>query len=140
MPIQNGLTYLKNWVSGNNSFFTNINNLVKPFYDDIDHTIHFERIPDTEEGRNILKQLANEYWVLHRIKKYSKSSNAEDVKAFIEENVVFDTNDEAYKAQWAAAFEQKSGQWIKLWTLVTSEVDDNGKITGYYYATRKRAC
>ena len=27
MPIQNGLTYLKNWVSGNNSFFTNINNL-----------------------------------------------------------------------------------------------------------------
>lgn len=27
MPIQNGLTYLKNWVSGNNSFFTDINNL-----------------------------------------------------------------------------------------------------------------
>lgn len=27
MPIQNGLTYLKNWLSGNNSFFTNINNL-----------------------------------------------------------------------------------------------------------------
>lgn len=27
MPIQNGLTYLKNWFSGNNSFFTNINNL-----------------------------------------------------------------------------------------------------------------
>lgn len=27
IPVQNGLTYLKNWVSGNNSFFTNINNL-----------------------------------------------------------------------------------------------------------------
>lgn len=27
MPIQNGLTYLKNWMSGNNTFFTNINNL-----------------------------------------------------------------------------------------------------------------
>ena len=27
MPLQNGLTYLKNWASGNNSFFTNINNL-----------------------------------------------------------------------------------------------------------------
>ena len=27
MPIQNGLTYLKNWASGNNNFFTNINNL-----------------------------------------------------------------------------------------------------------------
>lgn len=27
MPIQNGLTYLKNWFSGNNTFFTNINNL-----------------------------------------------------------------------------------------------------------------
>lgn len=27
MPIQNGLTYVKNWVSGNNSFFTDINNL-----------------------------------------------------------------------------------------------------------------
>lgn len=27
MPVQNGLTYLKNWVSGNNSFFTDINNL-----------------------------------------------------------------------------------------------------------------
>lgn len=27
MPVQNGLTYLKNWISGNNSFFTNINNL-----------------------------------------------------------------------------------------------------------------
>lgn len=27
MPIQNGLTYLKNWISGNNTFFTNINNL-----------------------------------------------------------------------------------------------------------------
>lgn len=27
MPIQNGLTYMKNWFSGNNTFFTNINNL-----------------------------------------------------------------------------------------------------------------
>ncbi len=27
MPIQNGLTYLKNWIFGNNTFFTNINNL-----------------------------------------------------------------------------------------------------------------
>ena len=27
MPIQNGLTYMKNWFSGNNAFFTNINNL-----------------------------------------------------------------------------------------------------------------
>lgn len=27
MPVQNGLTYLKNWISGNNSFFTNINDL-----------------------------------------------------------------------------------------------------------------
>ena len=27
MPIQNGLTYFKNWVFGNNSFFININNL-----------------------------------------------------------------------------------------------------------------
>ena len=24
MPIQNGLTYLKNWISGNNTFFTNM--------------------------------------------------------------------------------------------------------------------
>ena len=29
MPIQNGLTYLKNWASGNNTFFTNINELQK---------------------------------------------------------------------------------------------------------------
>ena len=27
MPIQNGLTYLKNWIFGNNTFFSNINNL-----------------------------------------------------------------------------------------------------------------
>ena len=27
MPIQNGLTYMKNWFSGNNTFFTNINTL-----------------------------------------------------------------------------------------------------------------
>ena len=27
MPIQNGLTYLKNWMSGNNSFFTNVGTL-----------------------------------------------------------------------------------------------------------------
>lgn len=27
MPIQNGLTYLKNWVSGNDSFFTNVGTL-----------------------------------------------------------------------------------------------------------------
>lgn len=27
MPIQNGLTYLKNWVSGNNEFFTDVSNL-----------------------------------------------------------------------------------------------------------------
>ena len=27
MPIQNGLTYLKNKISGNNTFFTDINNL-----------------------------------------------------------------------------------------------------------------
>lgn len=27
MPIQNGLTYLKNWMFGNNQFFTDINNL-----------------------------------------------------------------------------------------------------------------
>ena len=27
MPIQNGLTYLKNWISGNNEFFTDISKL-----------------------------------------------------------------------------------------------------------------
>ena len=27
MPVQNGLTYLKNWISGNNTFFTDIRNL-----------------------------------------------------------------------------------------------------------------
>ena len=27
MPIQNGLTYFKNWISGNNTFFTDISNL-----------------------------------------------------------------------------------------------------------------
>jgi rod shape-determining protein MreC len=27
MPIQNGLTYLKNWITGNNDFFTDISNL-----------------------------------------------------------------------------------------------------------------
>lgn len=27
MPIQNGLTYLKNWMAGNSTFFTDINNL-----------------------------------------------------------------------------------------------------------------
>ena len=27
IPIQNGLTYLKNWMSGNNSFFTNVDTL-----------------------------------------------------------------------------------------------------------------
>ena len=105
---------------------TNINNLVKNFYDDIDGTIHFERIPDTKEGRDILKQLANEYWMLHRIKKYSNSTNKESVKQWIDEKVDFVTNDEAYKAQWAAAFEHKSGEWIKLWTLVNSELDDAG--------------
>ena len=29
MPIQNGLTYLKNKIDGNNTFFTDINNLKK---------------------------------------------------------------------------------------------------------------
>ena len=29
MPIQNGLTYLKNWMSGNDSFFTNVGTLEK---------------------------------------------------------------------------------------------------------------
>ena len=29
MPVQNGLTYLKNKVSGNSTFFTDINNLPK---------------------------------------------------------------------------------------------------------------
>ena len=29
MPIQNGLTYLKNGISGNDTFFTDINNLEK---------------------------------------------------------------------------------------------------------------
>ena len=105
---------------------TNINNLVKPFYDDIDGTIHFERIPDTEEGREVLKQLANEYWILHKIKKYSNSTNKESVKKWIEEKVDFVTNDDAYRAQWAAAFEHKSGEWIRLWKLVNSELDDNG--------------
>ena len=27
MPIQNGLTYLKNWITGNNDFFTDISKL-----------------------------------------------------------------------------------------------------------------
>ena len=27
MPVQNGLTYLKNKINGNSSFFTNVNNL-----------------------------------------------------------------------------------------------------------------
>ena len=51
MPIQNGLTYLKNKVSGNNTFFTDINNLkaeneeLKRKNSDLEQSLRFHFLP-----------------------------------------------------------------------------------------------
>ena len=61
MPIQNGLTYLKNKVDGNDSFFTDVKNL------------QAENDELREEGTNKVLEYSEEIEVLKRDKIYTKS-------------------------------------------------------------------
>lgn len=106
---------------------TAINRMVRPFYDKEDKTIHFERIPDTPQGIEILKQLANLYFKLDDIKKYRITPGAKSTDMeWVEENAETVVNKIAYTAQFNAAHEGKSMEWYKWWVLCNSELDDAG--------------
>lgn len=104
---------------------TEINGLTRQFYNPKDGTIHFELVPDTEQGIELLKQLARLYSELDEIKKYN-GEVPHRVGEFIEEHVEFVPNNTAYQAQFNAAHEGKSREWYEWWIMCNCELDENG--------------
>lgn len=85
---------------------TELNKLLEPYYNNIDGNIHFEQIPDTNEGIELLKKIAQKY---QEIRAYKETDNTDrSVSDFIKDNVEFVTNEVAWNGQIAAI---KSGNF-----------------------------
>ena len=100
-----------------------INAIVEKYYSELDGVIHFDRIPDTEEGIAELNTLAQLYQQLRAIKQYTKGDGSNT--DFIKENVEFVTDKDIYLAQ-ANAAQQKSSDYFEAWKRVNLERDGNG--------------
>lgn len=60
---------------------TELNKLLEPYYNNVDGNIHFEQIPDTDDGIELLKQIAQKY---QEIRAYKETDNTDkDVSEFI---------------------------------------------------------
>ena len=79
---------------------TELNKLLEPYYNDLDGNIHFEQIPDTEEGIELLKKIAQKY---QEIRAYKETDGTDaSVSEFIKNNVEFVTNEVAWNGQITA--------------------------------------
>ena len=106
---------------------TAINRLLTPYYNAVDGTVHIENIKDTTEGVNTLQQLAELYAQLRKIKKRAEAGNEEEVKAFIEENVEFETNKSLFINQ-NLAVQGKSQAFIAAWNELVFEHNLDGTL------------
>ena len=112
----------------NSEYFINVkklNELLEPYTDIRTKTIHFERIPDTEEGRELLKKIGDLYQTLRTTKKRVDSTNGKAVREFIEKETEEVTNDVACKLQIAAALD-KSKEYQNLLSNVLLDRDETG--------------
>ena len=104
---------------------TELNKLLEPYYNDLDGYIHFEQIPDTEEGINTLKTIAQLYAKLRKLKK--TDGDPSDSKDFIDTYVEFVTNDEILNNQiHAIQSQRKSNEFKQAFVDIAYEKDNEG--------------
>ena len=107
---------------------TQINKILEKYYSSVDGRIHFEDIPDNEEGLEDLRNLKELYQSLKNIQYLNRTRNPE-LAEFIEENVEFKENTELFNNQ-IQFIEQanKSTEFLKLCQEVLSDFDENGNL------------
>ena len=101
-----------------------INRILEKYYSDIDGVVHFDKIPDTEEGIKELQELALLLNQLKAIKKENQSDPA--VADFIKKNVEFVTEKDIYLSQLNAA-KEKSQEYQEAWMRVNLEYSEDGR-------------
>lgn len=104
---------------------TALNKMLEPYVNNLDGIVHLELIPDTEEGIDLLNQIAIKYQELRALKRIDNADNAEDVTEFIKENVEFVTNETIWNAQVLASSE-KSAEFKNAWINVSYERKADG--------------
>ena len=103
---------------------TKLNKLLAPLYSNLDGIIHFERIEDTPEGLDTLRQIVELYTKLYGIKKTDATATGE-TKAFIENNVDFKTNTTVFDLTIEAT-RDKSREFKELMVQILYERTEDG--------------
>ena len=95
-----------------------INAIIRPYYNAETKVIEFDKIPDTEEGLNTLRELISLYNILKNTKKKlgTRRKNVKDVIDFIEENVDVEIPESSITAynQMRKNIDGRSDKYIKL--------------------------
>ena len=110
-----------------------INELLIPYYNESIGGIDWRMIPNTIEGRAILRKIGKLYSDLDNLKKREGSSNSEEVKAFIEANVDDTLSQEEineFKRQEDIA-KSIGADFHKAW--LEANTDSEGKVNKYLY-------
>lgn len=104
---------------------TELNKKLEKYYSDIDGVIHFEQIPDTEEGIEELNEIAMLYQQIRAVKKQYKAANSTEANDFVKDNVDFVYNKTIYLSQ-ANAVNDRSSEYMEAWMRVNLERNENG--------------
>ena len=104
---------------------TELNGKLEKYYSDIDGIIHFEQIPDTDEGIEELNEIAMLYQQIRAVKKQYKSSTSTESTEFIKDNVDFVYDKDIYLSQ-ASAVNDRSSEYTEAWMRVNLERNENG--------------
>lgn len=88
---------------------TELNKLLAPLLGATDGYIHFERIPDTAEGIELINKIAELYKQLSQASPYRNTTNGEEVSEFIANEVEFVTNTELFRQQVASVKDKSNG-------------------------------
>ena len=84
-----------------NNTVKKINNILSKYINPVDGYVHIENVPDTEEGYNDLLQLTKLYDTLRLIRPtlHNNATNKQQIKEFMEKEVVFEDNLDYYLSQ-----------------------------------------
>lgn len=119
---------------------TEINNLLAPYYSESSHSVLFGKIIEEPNAEEILENLGNLYDKLHDFANEQRGAKTKakrkEVRKFVEDNITFNTNEEALEAD-EQLLDVKKSRIKTLLNNVMYEVgyDGNRKPNRFLYQT-----
>lgn len=104
---------------------TELNKILEKYYHSESKTLRLSDIPNTPEGIETIREIANLYQKIRSLKKQFKTKATEEQKEFIKNNVEFVVNKTLYRSELNAA-KEKGSDYFNEFVKILVELEEDG--------------